>query len=117
MIANMDVSTESCLIFGLTLDGHGGALPLTPEDDGISTTWLHGDYSTADAVSWLAAQGFGESAILALTRSDTRPRALKMGNGFLIVLRGVNLNPGADRDDMVSIRFWIESRQIGRAHV
>lgn len=112
MNTNTDVSAESCLLFGLTLDGHGGALPLKPEDDGISTTWLHGDYSAADAENWLSAQGFSESVILALTRSDTRPRALRMGNGFLVVLRGINLNPGSDQDDMVSVRFWIEPRRL-----
>jgi zinc transporter len=30
----------------------------------------------------------------------------------LVILRGVNLNPGADPDDMVSIRAWIEPARV-----
>ncbi len=31
---------------------------------------------------------------------------------MLVILRGVNLNPGTDPEDMVSIRFWIDSDRI-----
>jgi len=109
---NKTISTDSCKLFGVTLDGRGGVLPLMPEDDGISTTWVHGDYSGANAEKWLSEMGLSESAIAALTRSDTRPRSLRMDTGVLVVLRGVNLNPGADQDDMISIRLWVESRRL-----
>lgn len=112
MNGNKNISADSCALFGLTLDGLGGALPLMAEDDGISTTWVHGDYSSANAEKWLSEMGLSESAITTLTRSDTRPRSLKTDTGVLVVLRGVNLNPGADQDDMVSVRFWVEPRRL-----
>jgi len=33
-------------------------------------------------------------------------------DGLLVVLRGVNLNPGADPEDMVSIRLWLTPGRI-----
>jgi zinc transporter len=35
-----------------------------------------------------------------------------MQGGVMLFLRGVNLNPGADPGDMVSIRLWIEEKRI-----
>lgn len=47
-----------------------------------------------------------------LTAEETRPRSYLKGNGILVILRGVNLNPGADPEDMVSLRLWIEPDKI-----
>jgi len=44
----------------------------------------------------------------ALTREDTRPRCSPHGDGLIVILRGVNLNPNSDPEDMVSVRLWIE---------
>jgi zinc transporter len=33
-------------------------------------------------------------------------------DGMLLILRGVNLNPGMDPEDMISIRFWIDANRI-----
>jgi len=38
---------------------------------------------------------------------QTRPRVLPIKEGALIFLRGINANPGADPDDMVSLRLWL----------
>jgi zinc transporter len=35
-----------------------------------------------------------------------------MGDGLLVILRGVNLNPGSDPEDMVSLRLWIDAHRI-----
>jgi zinc transporter len=53
-----------------------------------------------------------EAAIDGLVRSDARPRALHIRNGILLNLRGVNLNPGQDPEDMVSLRLWIERGRL-----
>jgi zinc transporter len=45
---------------------------------------------------------------VALLAEETRPRVAVQGDDLLVILRGVNLNPGAEPDDMVSIRSWIE---------
>lgn len=47
-----------------------------------------------------------------LLADDVRPRSEPVGNGLFVVLRGVNTNPGADPDDMVSIRIWLEPGRI-----
>ncbi len=33
-------------------------------------------------------------------------------DALLVILRGVNCNPGADPDDMVALRMWVEERRI-----
>ncbi len=48
----------------------------------------------------------------ALITEETRPRAITIGNGLLLALRGVNLTPGSEPEDMVSIRIWIEPGRI-----
>src|SRR5262249_10029197 len=42
----------------------------------------------------------------------TRPRCAEIDDGLLIILRGVNLNPGANAEDMVAIRMWIDRQRI-----
>ena len=48
----------------------------------------------------------------ALLAEDVRPRELPVGDALLVTLRGVNLNPGADPEDMVGIRLWLEPGRI-----
>ncbi|NDH95650.1 MAG: hypothetical protein EBZ13_14210, partial [Planctomycetia bacterium] len=38
---------------------------------------------------------------------ETRPRSVAIGDRLLISLRGVNLNPESDPEDMVSVRMWL----------
>ena len=40
------------------------------------------------------------------------PDVLPHGIGALLILRGVNKEPGADPEDMVSLRLWIDSAKI-----
>jgi len=47
-----------------------------------------------------------------MLQDDIRPRSLQTPKGVLTVLRGVNLNPGSDAEDMVSIRVWLEKDRI-----
>ena len=48
----------------------------------------------------------------ALIAEETRPRVAEIGEGALIILRGVNLNENADPEDMVSIRIWADRNRI-----
>ena len=48
----------------------------------------------------------------ALMAEETRPRTFSHDDGLLAILRGVNLNPGAAPEDMISIRMWVEARRI-----
>jgi len=62
---------------------------------------------------WLQRHsGLDEVTCEALLADETRPRAVSMNQGLLVMLRGVNTNPGADPDDMVSIRLWIKEHRV-----
>ncbi|MDH3527764.1 MAG: zinc transporter ZntB, partial [Gammaproteobacteria bacterium] len=80
-------------------------------DDGI--LWVHLDYSQAEAADWVRRDS-GMSAIEAgaILAEETRPRSLVLEQGLLVILRGVNLNPGADPEDMISVRIWMDDRRI-----
>lgn len=71
--------------------------------------WIHLDYQHPDVARVLT-----QSAVLhpdvvhALIVRETRPRLMPLAGGFLLYLRGVNLNPGAAPDDMVAIRLWFD---------
>ncbi len=77
------------------------------------TIWQHLDISDPDALNWLNTKAGIEPLICdALCAEETRPRSLKSSNGLMVVLRGVNLNPGQDSEDMVSIRIWVEKNRV-----
>lgn len=76
-------------------------------------TWQHIDLTKPDACQWIENSASLEHTVInALTANESRPRATKLKNGVLVVLRGVNLNPGNDPEDMVSIRVWLEKNRV-----
>lgn len=106
------------LIHAFLMDGKGGgrhlsweeALECTPDQGKI---WLHFDYTEASTRQWLETDsGLDPVIINALLTEDTRPRTTNIEDGLLITLRGVNNNPGADPEDMVSIRLWSDADRI-----
>ena len=54
------------------------------------------------------------SAIVAeaLLEEETRPRIMVLDDSLFLTLRGVNLNAGADPEDMISIRLYIEANRV-----
>lgn len=112
--AALDSATQSWL-----LNGSGGGRPIEwRELAGRASTdaewvWMHLDYSKAAVQTWMYAHsGLHELTVEALLQVETRPRCLLADNGLLIFLRGVNLNPGADPEDMISLRIWVGERRI-----
>lgn len=76
--------------------------------------WVHIDVTHPEARLW-ADDMFGQidpHTKDALFADTSRPRADKVIGGVLVVLRGVNLNPGAEPDDMVSLRLWVSDQII-----
>lgn len=79
--------------------------------DGIR--WLHLDYSNSEMARWVREEsGMDAMVAEAILAPETRPRSLVIGDGLLVVLRGVNQNPGADPEDMVSVRIWMSADRI-----
>ena len=112
------MAEETGLIHARLFDGHGGARTLRmPElaswnpHDGV--LWVHFDYTKAAARDWIRqTSGLDSLVAEALITEETRPRAVSVGDGLLLALRGVNLNPGAEPDDMVSIRLWLDASRV-----
>lgn len=107
------MTDESCFVFGAVLDGHGGIRKIDDDDQSTAgPTWMHIDYSSGDTRQWLAARGLERHVIDTLIQEESRPRALAVEGGLLLVLRGINRNAGADPEDMVSVRMWIEPDRL-----
>ena len=106
------------LVAGYILDGQGGGISV--DWDGVNNwsenkglLWVHLDYTSAESEKWLRKEsGLDELVVSALISDDPRPRSAVMKDGLLVALRGVNMNPGADPEDMVSIRLWINENRI-----
>jgi zinc transporter len=100
----------------------GGCQPISlPADlqnlpDSDDYIWLHFDITDPALVAWLTRQ-LPMTIANALVESETRPRCDNVENGLLLNLRGVNLNPGANPDDMVSVRMWVTDGLIISARI
>lgn len=108
----------SGLVKAFLLDGQGGARRI--DWDGVRAwrpggpaLWMHLDYGCEDARHWLTAEsGLDEVTREALLADDPRPRALALGHGLLVIVRSVNFAAGADPEDMVSLRFWVDAGRL-----
>ena len=112
------MSEEDGLIRAFRLDGRGGGEPLAtweqlPADADKKGLWVHMKRGVEPAAAWLRdASGLRPLIQEALAAEETRPRCLAIDSGILLNLRGVNLNPGSEPEDMVSIRLWLEKDRI-----
>ncbi len=106
------------LMYAYLFDKQGSGSDLTWNDIDQWTPsrgilWMHLDYQNAYACRWLQEKsGLNEIIREALMEEETRPRFFLSDSGFLMILRGVNFNPGSDPEDMVSLRIWIEDNRI-----
>lgn len=116
MTNNPDI--ERGILHSVVLDRRGGASPIEADeitrwnaDKGV--LWVHVDVTRDTACQWLYAETTIDNVIVdALVVDETRPRAISGEDGMLIVLRGVNTNPGDNPEDMVSVRIWLERDRV-----
>lgn len=79
----------------------------------VDYSWSHIDFSDPAGIERVRAEpGMSEIVENALLDDDSRPRTLVSPEGTLLILRGVNLNPGSDFEDMISIRIWARPGRI-----
>lgn len=68
-------------------------------------SWFHFQRNLPGISEWLQQTGIPEPVVVAVLEEDTRPRFERLADGFLLILRGVNLGEGAQQEDMVSLRL------------
>lgn len=104
-------------VLAFSFDGHGGATVIEAAAAVVSGTeaefrWLHLHHSPPETESRLKLCGLDPLVVEALVAEETRPRCTVHGSGAVINLRGVNLSPGAEAEDMVSVRLWVEQGRV-----
>ncbi|MGC1027238.1 zinc transporter ZntB [Pantoea agglomerans] len=102
-------------IISCQLDGKGGMIPIA-EDEVIQCEqpcWLHLNYTHRKSAEWLQLTPQIPDAVRdALAGDSMRPRVSRLGDGFMIVLRSVNHNSDARRDQLVVMRVFINDKLI-----
>lgn len=104
-------------LVSVEMEPRGGATIRTDAEFGAQAApgrllWQHLRRDDPRAAGLLAGAGLDSFVVEALTAEETRPRCTVHGAGVVLNLRGVNLNPGAEPEDMVSVRFWLEAGRI-----
>ncbi|MGB0497866.1 MAG: CorA family divalent cation transporter, partial [Rubricella sp.] len=102
----------TAIVFAL---GPGGAR-LDPDSPRAAPTtgfeWWHVDANDPDAAESLDALELPPFAVDAMLAQTTRPFARIEADAVLTILRGVNLNDGADPEDMISIRVHAKANRV-----
>lgn len=113
-----DAAEADGLICAYLFDGRGGGRELSwaqvhawKPDQG--TLWVHLNRTRKSAEDYIRrGAGLDPTVSEALLVDDTRPRVARQGAGFLVNMRGVNANPGAEPEDMISLRCWVEPKRL-----
>ncbi len=109
---------EEGLVFACILNGNGDSPSLTWDEINMWSSqqgplWVHLDRTGTDSHHWLQEKsGLSPIVAEALLEEETRPRIMVLDDSLFLTLRGVNLNPGAEPDDMISIRLYIEANRV-----
>src|SRR5690606_40786017 len=106
------------LVHAVLLDGQGGARTLDwagvcQWEPSQGLLWVHLDYTVEASSVWLYEQQDVPALVCdALLAQETRPRVTLMHESLLVYLRGVNLNPAAEPEDMIAIRLWVTPGRV-----
>jgi len=106
---------EDALVFAYQFDKEGTAQAVSWQnlrlgDRTEGWLWVQLNRSAPAARAWLSeVDGLDPIVREALLEEEVRPRCSTTSSGLLLILRGVNLNPGADPEDMVALRIWVQA--------
>ena len=114
-----DCSDENPMLFGRILDGNGAGRSISweeakawkPERSG-EVLWVHLCRNRPGVDEWLQQLEIPEPTRELLTGERTRPRAFREGNTLVATLRGINFNPGAEPEDMLSMQLWCDGDRL-----
>ncbi|MGB6229704.1 MAG: zinc transporter ZntB [Litorimonas sp.] len=107
----------SGIVHAWKIDADGRGMPVSvdtfedPLDEGYFWYHFNKDDPATQAL-FDADEGVDVVATRTLLASDSRPRCIVRGRDALINLRGVNLNPGAQPEDMIPLRFFIQPGRV-----
>lgn len=85
--------------------------PAAAPGEGALWRWLHFERTAPGLADWCADR-LPLFACAGLLLAETRPRADFTDDGIILSLRAMNLNPGQEAEDMVSVRLWITRELI-----
>lgn len=74
--------------------------------------WLHLEASKEVEQALLADEALPNDAVWAMLEEDTQPRARRIGDTVLLILRGINELQGAEPEDMISLRMAITPHRV-----
>ncbi|MYL96463.1 zinc transporter ZntB [Novosphingobium sp. FGD1] len=120
MPTDADRTDDLPLLFGRVLDGTGGARHIAWAEvqdwaptRGGEVLWLHLLRDHPGVQQWLQDHlGVPDPTAELLTSDATRPRAFREGETLVATLRGINFNPGAAPEDMLSIQLWCDGVRV-----
>ena len=112
-------SPDDLIDTGFVLDGPDACRRLSPSEApellrSATLGWVHLKAQHPDTPGWIVENlSYLDATIIdALVAEETRPRVTRVGDGLIVILRGINTNPGEDPEDMVSVRMWIDPQRI-----
>lgn len=101
------------------LDGPEAGRTLSPaEAPGVlqadTLGWVHLRAQHPETPAWIVETlSYLDPIIVeALVAEETRPRVTRVGEGLIVILRGINTIEGQEPEDMVSVRLWIDPHRI-----
>lgn len=113
------MNEQNYILCAYEFTASGQGIPLTGEDidkkvRSHKPTWVHLDAKAQETREWLRhnVDYLDELTINSLLEEETRPRLHESRDGIMIIMRGVNLHKGAEPEDMISIRLWIDKNRI-----
>jgi zinc transporter len=116
--APLAYGTSPGLRFACLLDGRGGCVNLDwagvaawQREDGV--LWVHLERDAPEAADWLRHRS-GVDALIAeaLLSEDTRPRVDAGDDSLLLILRGVDHQPGTEHVDLVPAHLWVTPHRV-----
>ena len=115
-----DKNDETPLLFARVLDGAGGGRAIGWKEiqqlragDPGGVVWMHLCRNRPGVYEWLQDHlGIPEPTAELLTSDATRPRAFREADALVATLRGINFNPGAQPEDMVSMQLWSDGKRL-----
>lgn len=100
--------TTPAILWALNIDAKSTTIDHSVDVSTCSGfNWFHIQSDAIDSKEYLQGLGLKSEILDALCTAETRPKAIQLDEGMLIYLRGINRNPDADPEDMVSLRLWI----------